>query len=157
MSLKEAGNLLGLKPNSVRSRYKKGQIRGEADNLGKLWVFLDPSKIAPSKVTIEPNSKPSIEPDLPVEIIALQAKVEALTQELARADAALVKADAELGVLRPLASDVARLEAEGAGLRSQIELMDRANTEKVRLMDDLMRLMMQQRDARKGFWGFFKR
>lgn len=41
MSLADAAIALGIAPNSVRSRFKAGKIRGERDNLGKLWVWLD--------------------------------------------------------------------------------------------------------------------
>ena len=147
MSLKEAGNLLGLKPNSVRSRYKKGQIRGEADNMGKIWVYLDPSKDTPSKVMIEPGSNNSTEPAFSGEIRALQAHVDVLTEQLA-------KADAELTVLRPLASENARLVAEGEGLRAQIAVVDRVNAEKVEMLDKLMALLVEQREKPRRWWPF---
>ena len=59
MSLADAGALLGLAPNSVRSRFKAGKLRGERDNEGKLWVWLDPDEQGASKASIEPPSKPS--------------------------------------------------------------------------------------------------
>jgi hypothetical protein len=57
MSLKEAGESLGLKPNSVRSSNKKGKFRGEADNMGKLWVWIDPTNLANKNGSKEPSSK----------------------------------------------------------------------------------------------------
>jgi len=45
VTLKEAGRMLGIAPNSVRSRYKTGKIRGERDNQGQIWVYLDPTSI----------------------------------------------------------------------------------------------------------------
>lgn len=52
MSLADAAKLLGIAPNSVRSRFKSGKIRGERDNEGKIWVWIDPD-------SFEPASKPS--------------------------------------------------------------------------------------------------
>lgn len=152
MSLKDAGTLLGLKPNSVRSRYKKGQIRGEADNMGKLWVYLDPSIEPPSKVSIEPTSNISIEPVLSGEISALKGQVNVLSEQLA-------KADAELAVLRPLATDNARLEAEGAGIRAQIDEAHqriddlKADREQWRQQANTLLLKVEKSQPEaKGFW-----
>ena len=78
MSLKEAADLLGIKPNSVRSRWKAGKIEGQADNSGKVWVWLDadaePSKSNPSKPSIEGFEAPAFE--------AMQAHIESLKSEL---------------------------------------------------------------------------
>ena len=55
-----------MDPNSVRSRWKAGKIEGFRDNIGKIWVHLDPEEVAeaeaasnPSKASIEPVSKGS--------------------------------------------------------------------------------------------------
>ena len=60
MSLADAAMVLGIAPNSVRSRFKAGKLRGERDNQGKIWVWLDDaaqhtggSKSKPSKPSIE--------------------------------------------------------------------------------------------------------
>lgn len=74
MDLNEAGELLGITANAVRARAKKGQIRYEADNKGKLWVFLDPEQAANDRPQIE-----SIEPSLKNEMkVSNQALIEAL-------------------------------------------------------------------------------
>ncbi|MBP0618306.1 hypothetical protein [Jiella mangrovi] len=112
MSLSEAADLLGLKPNSVRSRYKAGHIRGERDNQGKIWVWIDPedepSKSPSSKVSrsdkLKAASKPFIEA-----FEAMTAHIETLKGELAAARS-------ELDELRPKASrsDVLAAELESA-------------------------------------------
>ena len=138
MSLKEAGTLLGLKPNSVRSRYKKGQIRGEADNMGKIWVYLDPSIETPSKVTIEPVSNNSTEPAFSGEIRALQAHIDALTEQGA-------KADAELAELRPLVAEV-------AGLNTKIAQLEQLNTAKNEHIEDLRGFLRSQEETKPRRW-----
>ena len=131
MSLAEAGDRLGIAPNSVRSRWKAGKIEGSRDNAGKIWVCLDPEEIGeieaasnPSKPSIEPVSKgstegvsnpstvpssnPSIEPFEGFEdgrVEAQAAHIETLTGQLERAEA-------ELDALRPKV-----LEGERAGAR----------------------------------------
>ena len=154
MSLKEAGALLGLKPNSVRSRYKKGQIRGEADNMGKLWVYLDPSIEPPSKVSIEPSSNSSNEPVLSGEISALKGQVNVLSEQLA-------KADAELAVLRPLATAHARLEAEIAGVNAQIDQAQQQIKDVRKDRDEWQQqakdLLLQVGETKKEAKGFWKR
>lgn len=138
MSLADAGALLGLAPNSVRSRFKAGKLRGERDNEGKLWVWLDPEERGTSKASTEPtskpsselsnpsndvtsksskrSSKPSIEPSNSNEIAALKGHIETLSEQLSGANA-------ELSILRPRASLADRLEAEIAGLKAQAEAL----------------------------------
>ena len=41
VSLTEAATLLGIAPNSVRSRFKAGKLRGERDNKQRIWVWID--------------------------------------------------------------------------------------------------------------------
>lgn len=139
MSLKEAGELLGLKPNSVRSRYKKGKLRGEADNMGKLWVWVDPTQIANDRGSKSPSSKVTKEP---FETKALEGVVKALNEQLE-------KAQAEIDILRPQATEAVRLEATNAGLRKQIEMVEQrqtlADAEIVRLRDELDKLGDERR------------
>lgn len=79
MSLAEAGAALGLAPNSVRSRYKAGKLRGERDNSGRIWVWVDPSASKFSKNSIEPNfegKSDTFEPDIFRRIAVLEAELE---------------------------------------------------------------------------------
>ena len=61
MSLAEAGDRLGIAPNTVHSRWKAGRIEGARDNTGKIWVHLDPAEVTEIEGTSNP-SKPSVEP-----------------------------------------------------------------------------------------------
>ncbi len=113
MSLADAAALLGVAPNSVRSRFKNGKLRGERDNQGKIWVWLEPesarlegSKSKASKPVVEAALKGSIKPSI---ITALEAHNRTLTEQLGLAQA-------ELATLRSRASTADRLEAEIAGL-----------------------------------------
>lgn len=126
MSLADAAAITKTAPNTIRSRFKSGKIRGERDNSGKIWVWLDPD-FEPSKIR---NSKPSIEG-------SNTAALEALTAQLARAQD-------ELDTLRPKAAAVDRLEAEKALILSQIDDL-KADRDAWRKLSE-----------RRGFWGLFR-
>ena len=84
MDLNEAGQLLGITANAVRARAKKGQIRYEADNKGKLWVFLDPETVAndnPPVETVEPSLKDEMKVSNQALIEALEGHIESLKGE----------------------------------------------------------------------------
>jgi hypothetical protein len=136
MSLKEAGELLGLKPNSVRSRYKKGKLRGEADNMGKLWVWIDPTKITNDKGSKEPSSKVTKEGFEGNEIKALQDHLKAVTEQLD-------KANAEIADLKPQAMEAVRLQAEVKGLLDQ---QGRGEAEISRLVASLDKVDAERRE-----------
>ena len=117
MSLAEAGELLGIKPNSLRSRFKAGKIQGERDNSGKIWVLLDPEKLANDKGSKRKVSKPSIEPFEANEIKALNDHIETLAEQLKISQS-------EVETLRSKADNATRLEGEANGLKAQISLLE---------------------------------
>lgn len=146
MSLKEAGELMGLKPNSIRSRYKNGKIRGEADNMGKIWVWVDPSKIANDKGSKEPSSKVTNEGSKNNEIKALKAHIETLSEQLE-------KSQAELTVLRGRSNDATRFEAQIAGLDAQIVLIkEQRDHYRQEAQKGIEALLEIQKKPRKWFW-----
>lgn len=110
MSLADAATALGIAPNSVRSRFKAGKLRGERDNQGKIWVWLGDT-VPPSEGPKSKASKPSIEGFEQGRFEALEAHLRTLTEQLALAQS-------ELAALRPRASAADRLEAEVAGLEA---------------------------------------
>lgn len=112
MSLADAAAALGIAPNSVRSRFKAGKLRGERDNAGKIWVWLDPD----SEASKSNPSKPSKEGSKPFEIEALQAHIHTLSEQLALANA-------ELAALRPGAAEIGGLRASVAALEAQLAAM----------------------------------
>jgi chromosome segregation ATPase len=122
VTLAQAAALLGIAPNSVRSRWKAGKIRGERDNEQKIWVWVDREKAANDQGSKSINSKPSkdtsnpsIEGSKERTISALEAHVETLAQQLALANA-------ELADLRPKAAAADRLKAENEGLSAQLAI-----------------------------------
>ena len=162
MSLADAAELLGIAPNSVRSRWKAGKLRGERDNEQKIWVWVDRQKAANDKGSKPPISKPSkdvsnpsiegsIEPSKDMAINALEAHVKTLAEQLALANAELLE-------LRPKAAAVERLEAEVKGLSGQLEIRAEQLDELRRLLaeakthhaDELKRLM--ETPQAKGFF-----
>lgn len=83
MSLADAAKALGLTENGIRSRFKRGKLRGERDNTGKLWVWVQPSQ-SPSH---EKPSQPS-QNELLLRLEFKDREIDSLTGQLAdmRAD-----------------------------------------------------------------------
>jgi len=149
MTLKAAAGLLGIHPNSVRSRYKKGKLRGEADNTGKIWVFVDPSKIANDVGSMKPTMKVTKEVRNYNEIRALQEHLKATTEQLERAQA-------EIADLKPQALEAVRLKVENDGLRDQqgrgdaeIERLRTAYADMDAERQELVKALLQRK---KGLW-----
>jgi len=127
MSLAEAASLTGVAPNTIRSRFKAGKIRGERDNAGKIWVWINPDIEGSKNRTSKPSKKGSND-----------TAIEALTTQLDQAQS-------ELSELRPLAAKAAILEAEKTLLLGQI-------TDLKEDRDSWRRL-----SERRGFWSIFRR
>lgn len=149
MSLSDASALLGIAPNSVRSRFKAGKIRGERDNQGKVWVWLDPDKEGSKLLTSNPSksstSKGSIEGFEQGHFKALEAHLRTLTEQLALAQS-------ELASLRPRASAADRLEAEVAGLEA---LRDEIRADRDHWRDvanQALADLQRNPEPRRGLW-----
>jgi len=152
MSLADASALLGIAPNSVRSRFKAGKIRGERDNQGKVWVWLDPDNMGskppfskPSKLIIPEVSNPSIEGFEQSRFEALESHLRTLTEQLALAQS-------ELTLLRPRASAADRLEAEVAGLEALRDEI-RADRDHWRnVAEQVLTARQEKSEPRRGLW-----
>lgn len=82
MSLREASEATGIPANTLRSRYKAGKLRGERDNAGRLFVWIDPTaQSSKSKVS---NSSKQVRND--GELEALKGHIVTLERQLAAAD-----------------------------------------------------------------------
>lgn len=84
MDLNAAGELLGVTANAVRARWKKGQLQGERDNAGKIWVMIDVEKAAndrPPVAPLEPFIEPEMKPSNQGVIEALEGHIESLKGE----------------------------------------------------------------------------
>ena len=136
MSLKEAGEHLGIQSNSVRSRWKAGKIEGERDNSGKIWVWVDPSKAANDKGSKKGVSKASIEAFEANEISALRDHLKATSEQLE-------SAQVEISLLKPQAMEAVRLKAEVDGLREQ---QGRGEAEIARLVASLDKMDTERRE-----------
>lgn len=141
VSLTEAATLLGIAPNSVRSRFKAGKLRGERDNKQRIWVWIDREKAANDKGSKSSVSKgvsklsieASIEPSKDSAINALEAHVKTLAEQLS-------VANAEIDRLRPKAEAADRLEAEAEGLRGQLAI-------RAEQLDELRRILAEAKNA----------
>lgn len=124
MDLNEASKLLGLTPNAVRHRAKKGQSpfdnkdkTHEKDNKGKWWVFLDPDRLPPSNDTSNSPSnsgskRPSNESKISGEIKALQGHVKTLEESLS--------------IERAETTRLRSVEAESVGLKVKVGTLEEA-------------------------------
>lgn len=130
MSLAEAAALTNTAPNTMRSRFKSGKIRGERDNAGKIWVWIDPN-IEGSKHRISKGSKSGSKG-------SNDTAIEALTVQLQHARD-------ELDALRPKAALADILTAEQALLKEQIADL-KADRDAWRKLSE-----------RRGLWGLFRR
>jgi len=61
MSLAEAAALTKTASNTIRSRFKAGKIRGERDNAGKIWVWIDPDIEGSKRQTSKPSNDAAFE------------------------------------------------------------------------------------------------
>lgn len=127
MSLADAAALLNTAPNTVRSRFKAGKIRGERDNSGKIWVWIDPNSQSSKPTPSKPSKKGSNDAALEAILVTLE------------------RAQEELSSLRPKASRVDQLEAENALLVDQIRDL-KADRDAWRKLSE-----------RRNFWGLFRR
>jgi hypothetical protein len=152
MSLVDAAQSLNLAPNSVRSRWKAGKIRGERDNTGKVWVWIDPtSKRDRSKPSSKVSTKASSEGDADT----LRDVIGTLREEL-------VQIRAERDQLAESASMADRLIGELDGLRAvNIEV----SAERDRWRDQAQQLVAaiappapeMAEQTRRGWWIFGRR
>lgn len=145
MSLAEAAKALDLAPNSVRSRWKSNKIRGERDNAGKVWVWIDPA-------SERKRSKPSSQLSIESEAGALRDVIGTLREEL-------MQIRAERDELAERASTADRLAGELDGLRAvHVEVSE----DRDRWRDQAQQLVMAMttsadeiaEPSRRGWWPF---
>lgn len=129
-NLEAAGRLLGISASAMRARAKKNPERYgfERDNRGQIWVWIDPATLPELKPSLQPSKLQPLQaqPDeLKAAILAvreqaqaagaavdLQARIEALRDDLARAEQRAAVAEAEKRAAEVLADERARaLEA----------------------------------------------
>jgi hypothetical protein len=173
MSLADGAQALGLTANGARSRFKAGKIKGERDNRGRIWIWVDeavegskrprrqPSTEGVSNSSIEgavENPKPSVEHASKAET-ASEGHIRTLTEQLARALNEL----ADVRIWATNASSAAsRLEGKVEGLE--------ALTDELRTDRDQWRQMALERQTapeavpsaanpphRRGLFGFLGR
>lgn len=78
VSLKEAGEALGISPDAVRMRVKRGKMRGEKDAQGRWQVWID---LAEQEGEQGPERGSGGEPDLLRQVAVLEARLELLEDE----------------------------------------------------------------------------
>jgi len=126
MTLKEAAKVLGVSPDTVRHRYRKGELPGKWDNQGRILVDIDTEAAAGRKANsgrkskeFQHGNKVEMQHGNGMEISALGDYVQTLKEELS---AARIEADR----LRGLAEQLPGEKAQAAGLRAEVaELRER--------------------------------
>ena len=99
MSLKDAGKLCGVSAGAMRARAKKNPAQWpvERDNLGKLWLIVDPERVAELRLSKPGRAQP--------ERVSMTGAIQAtLTGQAAALAAATARAEA---------AERARDQAEG--------------------------------------------
>ena len=75
VSLKDAAEMLGLTESGARARFRRGELQGERDNSGKIWVYVAPAM----QPTLQPAKQPHKSNDSEA---ILRAQLEGLSGEL---------------------------------------------------------------------------
>ena len=82
ISLQEAGELLGISPDAVRMRIKRGKMQGEKDETGRWQVWIDTEESeGEQEAEQEPERGSEDEPDLLRQVAVLEARLELLEDE----------------------------------------------------------------------------
>ena len=129
-NLEAAGRLLGISSSAMRARVKKNpeKYRLERDNRGQIWVWLDPATLPILKPAMQPSKALAMQaqPDelkaslkaireyaqAAVDAAKLQGQIDALRDDLAKAEQRVAVADAGKRAAEGLADERARaLEA----------------------------------------------
>ena len=99
MSLKDAGKLCGVSAGAMRARAKKNPAQWpvERDNLGKLWLIVDPERVAELRLSKPGRAQP--------ERVSMRGAIQATLTGQAAALAAMTA--------RAEAAERARDQAEG--------------------------------------------
>lgn len=137
-NLEAAGRLLGISSSAMRARAKKDpeKYRLERDNRGQIWVFIDPASLPELKPAIQPAKSLPLQAqadDLKAAILAirhhtqtaaetsiLQAQIDVLRDDLAKAQQRAAVADAEKDSAVALANE--RMRALEAAERNMADL-----------------------------------
>lgn len=126
-NLEAAGRLLGISSSAMRARAKKNpeKYRLERDNRGKIWVWIDPATLPELKPAMQPAKALPLQTqadELKAAVLAihnhskaavdLQAQIDALRDDLAKAEQRAAVAGAEKDAAVVLADERTRaLEA----------------------------------------------
>ncbi|MDE1918944.1 MAG: hypothetical protein KGH96_23095 [Sphingomonadales bacterium] len=151
MSLAEAGRLLGIPTNTVRSRWKAGKMRGERDNSGRVFVWVDPTS---EQKPLKPSSQ-----------VTNEGEVGALREHIDTLQAELTQVRAERDALAIRASEADRLQAEATGLAAAVadartdrdywrEKAQQAFEERIRSLEEQVQNAEQ---PRRSWWPFGRR
>jgi chromosome segregation ATPase len=151
----EAARRLGVTPDAVRARLRRGTIEGYRDNSGN-WriVSNDTTASATSDTMLEPSRHDAMSPDLARLLTALVERIETdqarLIEErdIARAEAQEARADQVrmFDELRALADKHAELHADRARLQAGLERLQDERNSAVLSADQAQQEIKRQRD-----------
>lgn len=127
ISLREAAQHLGLTESGVRARFRKGELNGERDNTGKIWVLIDPA--------IKPVVHPIVHPHKDSSYEAMRELVTVLKGQLAILTG-------ERDTYRAAANEQTRKAAEITGLERQVAMLESER-------DDLRRRLDSEGEERR--------
>ena len=121
LSLKDAAEVLNISESGVRARFKRGQIEGERDNSGKIWVIVKPAMKDAVQVAQNRDSEGGSK--------AFHALIETLRGQVSGLEAERDRLRQEAGETGQLREKLARIEAETEAARAQVaDLRAQLNT-----------------------------
>lgn len=115
--LKEAAEALGLTESGARARFRRGELQGERDNTGKIWVYITPV-VQPAK---QPH-KSSDDKAIRELVTVLKDQLAAVTAERDTYRAAADEATRAMAELAGLQQKAAILESERDDLRRRLDV-----------------------------------
>lgn len=135
-NLEAAGRLLGISASAMRARAKKNPEKYgfERDNRGQIWVWIDPVTLPELKPSMQPKKLQPVQaqPD------ELQAAILALREQ---AQAAVAAADLQVQI-EALRDDLARAEQRAAVAEALAEERARALEAAERNLADLRSMLL---------------
>ena len=147
--MRDAAEVLKISESGVRARFKKGQIEGERDNSGKIWVFVTPAMKGAVQVAQKQENEGSGE--------AYRELVRTLQQQIIGLEAERDSLRDEAGETSQLRAKIARIEAEAEAAHAQVAdlraQLDTAVSERRQLFSAVVERAAQAREeASQPFW-----
>lgn len=151
LSLRDAAKVLKISESGVRARFKRGQIEGERDNNGKIWVIVTEAM----KVAVQVAQKRESEGGSG----AFQVLIETLQGRVTELEAERDRLRQEAGETGQLKEKLARTAAETEAAKAQVTnlraQLDTSESERRQLFSAVLERTAQAREEAPNHRGGF--